>query len=77
MEGQRLKITLLVLKKKVVKMGGGGRRGRGKGHASKSSCEYKWKKESVLLDVRAHLLLWHCRYTYFYPKLCSISLDIC
>lgn len=28
MEGQRLKITLLVLKKKVVKMGGGGRRGR-------------------------------------------------
>lgn len=62
MEGQGLKITFLI-SEKIVEIGGG----RGEGHAGKNNCEYKWKKE--LLDVRAHLLLWDCRYTYFHPKL--------
>lgn len=70
MEDQGLKITFLI-SEKIVEIGGG----RGEGHAGKNNCEYKGKKE--LLDVRAHLLLWDCKYTYFLPKLYSVSLDIC
>lgn len=44
MEGQGLKTTFLV-SEKIVKMGRGGRRGKGEGHASNNNCEYKWKKE--------------------------------